>query len=108
MSLFQRFDNGNGILSLAEVDRTVIHWYPEFGTNRQAMIRAFNAADTSRFKEFQRLIGLLYYYTELSNLFGQLNTNKDENDLREEFNRIDINHGKYILFNEVRSILYVT
>jgi hypothetical protein len=45
--LFQEFDNGNGILSLAEVDRAIIHWHPEFGTNRQAMMRAFKAADTN-------------------------------------------------------------
>ncbi len=45
--LFQQFDNGNGVLSLAEVDRAIIFWHPEFGTNRQAMIRAFKAADTN-------------------------------------------------------------
>ncbi|CAF4746627.1 unnamed protein product [Rotaria socialis] len=124
--LFQRFDNGNGILSLAEIDRAVIHWYPEFGTNRQAMIRAYKAADWDgsgfiELKEFQRLIDLLYYYNRLSDLFGQLDTNKDkrisfiefkkgyklvgqsnipENHIREEFNRIDTNHGGYILFDE--------
>jgi hypothetical protein len=32
---------------LAEVDRAIIHWHPEFGTNRQAMLRAFKAADTN-------------------------------------------------------------
>jgi len=68
------------------------------------------------------LIDLLYYYNELSTLFGQLDTNKDkrisfnefkkghelinqsdvdENHLRQEFNRIDTNHGGYILFDEV-------
>ncbi|CAF1203889.1 unnamed protein product [Rotaria sordida] len=124
--LFQRFDNGNGILSLAEVDRAVIHWFPEFGTNRQAMLRAFKTADTNgtgfiEFKEFHHLIDLLYYYNKLSDLFGQLDTNKDkrisfnefkkghelightnidEGHLREEFNRIDTNHGGYILFDE--------
>ncbi|CAF0873826.1 unnamed protein product [Rotaria sp. Silwood1] len=124
--LFKRFDNGNGILSLAEVDRAIIFWYPEFGTNRQAMLRAFKAADTNgtgfiEFKEFHRLLDLLYYYNQLSDLFGQLDTNKDkrisfnefrkghelmglshinDNHLREEFNRIDTNHGGYILFDE--------
>ncbi|CAF1576844.1 unnamed protein product [Rotaria magnacalcarata] len=62
--LFQRFDNGNGILSLTEIDRVVVHWYPEFGTNRQAIIRAYRAADSDRsgfieLKEFQCLIALL-------------------------------------------------
>jgi hypothetical protein len=32
---------------LAEVDRAVIFWHPEFGTNHQAMLRAFKAADTN-------------------------------------------------------------
>ena len=42
-----QYDNGNGILPLAEVDGTIIHWHPEFGTNRQAIIRAFKAADAN-------------------------------------------------------------
>jgi len=32
---------------LAEVDRAVTFWHPEFGTNHQAMLRAFKAADTN-------------------------------------------------------------
>ncbi|CAF1169894.1 unnamed protein product [Adineta steineri] len=125
--LFQDFDNGNGILSLAEVDRAIIHWHPELGTNRQAMLRAFKAADTNNsgfveLKEFRHLINLLYFYNKLSTLFGQLDTNHDkrisfsefvkgheligdedtdEDELRHEFNRIDTNHGGYILFDEV-------
>ncbi|UJR38419.1 hypothetical protein I4U23_031087 [Adineta vaga] len=124
--LFQQFDNGNGILSLAEIDRAIIHWYPEFGTNRQAMLRAFKAADSNKsgfveLKEFCHLIELLYYYNELSDLFEQLDKNKDKRisfnefkkgheligqsnldheDLKKEFNRIDTNHGGYILFDE--------
>ncbi|CAF4303673.1 unnamed protein product, partial [Rotaria sp. Silwood2] len=81
--LFQRFDNGNGILSLAEIDRAIIYWYPEFGTNRQAILRAYKAADANgsgfvEFKEFRRLIDLLYYYNKLSDLFAQLDTNKNK------------------------------
>ena len=74
------------------------------------------------FPEFHRLIQLLYYYNELSNLFGQLDTNKDkrisftefkkghqligqtnfdDHQLKEQFHRIDTNHGGYILFDEV-------
>ncbi|CAF1266037.1 unnamed protein product [Rotaria sordida] len=125
--LFRQFDNGNGMLSLAKIDRAIIYWYSEFGTNRQAMLRAFKAADTNdtrfiEFKEFHRFLDLLYYYNQLSDLFGQLDTNKDkrisfnefkkefelirysstdEKSLRQEFNRIDTNHGGYILFDEV-------
>ena len=50
--LFRQFDNGNRILSLAEVDRAVIYWHPEFGTSRQAIIRAFRAADTNGVRFF--------------------------------------------------------
>ncbi|CAF4083012.1 unnamed protein product, partial [Adineta steineri] len=124
--LFQEFDNGNGKLSLAEIDRAVIYWHPEFGTNRQAILRAYKAADVDKtgfveLKEFRRLINLLYFYNELSGLFGQLDTNHDkrisfsefkkghelmsvedidEYALRKEFHRIDTNHGGYILFDE--------
>ncbi|CAF0930088.1 unnamed protein product [Adineta steineri] len=72
-------------------------------------------------REFRRLINLLYFYNELSGLFGQLDTNHDkrisfnefkkgheligdedidEYALRKEFHRIDTNHGGYILFDE--------
>ena len=75
------------------------------------------------FPEFHHLIELLYYYNELSNLFGQLDTNKDKRisysefkkghqligrtdlddyQLKEEFHQIDTNHGGYILFDEVK------
>ena len=77
------------------------------------------------FKEFRRLIELLYYYNELSDLFRQLDTDRDKrisfsefkkgheligqfnthgNHLREEFDRIDTNHGGFILFDEVCEI----
>lgn len=76
------------------------------------------------FREFRRLLDLLYYYNELSSLFGQLDTNKDkrisfsefkkghqlmgqshldDDALKEEFRRIDTNRGGYILFDEVSS-----
>lgn len=74
------------------------------------------------FREFRRLIELLYYYNNLSQLFGQLDTNKDkrisfdefkkghqliginntsESSLKKDFDLIDTNHGGYILFDEV-------
>jgi len=36
---------------LAELDRAIIHYYPQFGTNKQAIMRAYKAADTSGVKE---------------------------------------------------------
>jgi hypothetical protein len=45
--LFARFDaNGNGGLSLAEVDKAVLELYPEFN-NKPALLRAHSAADVS-------------------------------------------------------------
>ena len=41
------FDNGNGRLSLAEIDRAVTHFYPQFGTNKKAIMRAYKEADSS-------------------------------------------------------------
>jgi hypothetical protein len=32
---------------LAELDRAIIHFYPQFGTNKKAIMRAYKAADTS-------------------------------------------------------------
>lgn len=86
----------------------------------------FSSIDTQsgfvEFKEFHHLLELLYHYNELSQLFGQLDTNRDkrisfvefkkghelighshvnENQLKEDFNRIDTNRGGYILFDEV-------
>lgn len=70
------------------------------------------------------MLELLYHYNELSDLFGQLDTNKDKRisfnefkkgheligqshldgaQLKKEFDRIDTNHGGYILFDEVRA-----
>lgn len=45
LQLFHTFDNGNKILSVAEFDRAVRWWYPEFGTDPQALRRAFKEAD---------------------------------------------------------------
>ena len=145
--LFKEFDNGNGILSLAEVDRAILHWYPHFGTNRQAMMRAFKAADLNQvglsecgvvsridrclsflqngfveLAEFTRLVQLLFYYNQLSDLFAQLDQNRDrrisltefqkghqllglahvdDEQMKEEFQAIDTNNGGFILFDEV-------
>jgi hypothetical protein len=47
IQLFKKFDNGNGRLSLAEIDRAIIDYYPQFATNKKAIMRAYKAADTS-------------------------------------------------------------
>ncbi|CAF1013027.1 unnamed protein product [Didymodactylos carnosus] len=125
--LFKAFDNGNGHLSLAEIDRAVTYFYPQFGTNKQAIMRAYKEADTSgngfvELNEFGKIIDLLLYYDDISKVFQQLDRNKDKRisfeefkkgheildieyddnvQLKQEFNSIDTNHGGYILFDEV-------
>lgn len=74
-------------------------------------------------KEFEKIVELLTYYNEISQLFEQLDKNNDdritfsefkkgfsllneddtdEDYLREEFSKIDTNGGGHILFDEVR------
>ena len=75
--------------------------------------------------EFERLIDLRYYYNDMYKKFQQLDKNNDKRisflefkkgheiigleastseELKKEFNKIDINHGGYILFDEVRIV----
>ena len=45
--LFERVAaNGNGALSLAEIDKAVVDLWPQF-TNRPALVRAYHSADKS-------------------------------------------------------------
>ncbi|CAG8613632.1 12262_t:CDS:2, partial [Ambispora gerdemannii] len=125
--VFNVFDyNGNGILSLAEIDRAVIELYPHLAEDKPAIMRAYKATDTSKdgfidFEEFGRLIDLLFYYNELFKLFSKLDINKDRRinfeefkkghelmgiqartkaELQKAFDAIDTNLGGYILFEE--------
>ncbi|CAF1029993.1 unnamed protein product [Adineta steineri] len=126
--LFKQFDNGNGHLSLAEIERAVIYFYPQFGTNKKAILRAYKAADTSgnglvELKEFDKIVQLLKQYDEISKIFEELDTNDDhrinfqefqkgfnllgensldEDSLKQEFDTIDSNDGNSILFDEVK------
>ncbi|CAG8518141.1 5625_t:CDS:2, partial [Ambispora gerdemannii] len=125
--VFNVFDyNGNGILSLAEIDKAVIELYPKLAKDKPAIMRAYKAADTSKdgfidFQEFGRLVDLLFYYNQLFKLFSQLDIDKDrrisfeefkkghelmgihartKKALKEAFDSIDTNLGGYILFDE--------
>ena len=69
--------------------------------------------------EFSRLIELLAYYNEIRDLFAKIDLDNDrrisfdefrqghkqlglgEDQLQEEFDAIDANHGGFILFDEV-------
>ncbi|CAB4414428.1 unnamed protein product [Rhizophagus irregularis] len=125
--IFNFFDsNGNGILSLAEIDKAVVEIYPQLAEDKPAVRRAYKAADTSKdgfinFKEFGRLIDLLYYYNNLFQVFKKLDIDNDRRinfnefkkgyelmgikvdsseELKSKFDEIDTNHGGYILFEE--------
>jgi Ca2+-binding EF-hand superfamily protein len=125
--IFDFFDyNGNGILSLAEIDKAVIELYPHLAKDKPAIIRAYKAADTSQdgfidFKEFGRLIDLLHYYSELFKIFKKLDVDNNrridfeefkkgheligisvasEKELQAKFDEIDTNQGGHILFDE--------
>lgn len=124
--LFKEFDNGNGHLSLAEIDRAVKHFHPELGTNKKAMMRAYKAADNSgngfiELREFEKILNFLQYYDSLSKIFEEIDTDDDhrvsfdefkmgieqlgedyssEAQLKKDFKAIDTNGGGYILFDE--------
>ncbi|CAH1767487.1 2905_t:CDS:2, partial [Entrophospora sp. SA101] len=125
--IFNKFDyNGNGILSLAEIDKAVIELYPHFAKDKPAIMRAYKATDVSKdgfvdLSEFGNLLDLLYYYDDLYKQFQKLDKNKDkrisyaefkkghelvginansDEELKAEFDKIDTNHGGYILFEE--------
>jgi Ca2+-binding EF-hand superfamily protein len=74
-------------------------------------------------KEFGKIVELLHFYDEINKVFEELDTNgdhrisfsefkkgfhllnedySDEHYLKDEFNKIDTNHGGFILFDEVR------
>ncbi|RIA84017.1 hypothetical protein C1645_742649 [Glomus cerebriforme] len=124
--VFDIFDyNGNGVLSLAEIDRAVIELYPDLAKNKLAIMRAYKAADTSKdglidFNEFERLINHLHYY-ELLMMCKKIDKNNDnlinfmefkkghklmgiivnsDRKLKEKFNEIDTNKDGYIFFEE--------
>ncbi|CAG8694859.1 1567_t:CDS:2, partial [Cetraspora pellucida] len=130
---FKKFDNNdNGILSLAEIDKAVIYLYPQFSDKKPVLMRAYKSADASKDgfierDEFPRLIELLYNYNELYDLFQQLDQDKDKrinfeefkkgyklmgihrlsnDEIKAEFDKIDTNHGGYILFEEAQCLIY--
>lgn len=124
--LFVRFDyNGNGILSLAEIDKALTEQYPRLAKSKPALLRAYKAADATgdglvQFAEFENLVSYLHTYDEyfrrfqgmdvngdrrvsleeFSNAYGRAFGVEDEADAREVFNSIDTNGGGFILFDE--------
>ena len=101
-SYWPAFDvNGNGYLSLAEVDKGVIDviQLPELFELKPVLIRAFNAAKTklkasSKYgddyvskAEFKYLLQYLKEYTNYWVVFNEIDTSKDRRISLEEFEK---------------------
>eukprot|EP00760_Papus_ankaliazontas_P034431 PhM_4_TR7188/c0_g1_i1/m.29959 len=123
--LFARCDpNGNGVLSLAELDLAVMTLWPHYN-NKPAIMRAYKAADKNGSgwlgkKEFKFFLRFLVHYNDVWRKFDALDTSRDrrvtyeefaagqkkvglaldENALRAAFSDMDKNGGGYVLFDE--------
>ena len=124
-ALFERLDfNGNGMLSLAELDKACVEIWPKFN-NKPAIMRAYKAADANNSgfisrKEFTLFLRFLVRFNELWNVFTQIDSNGDRRlnceefitgakllrldkspvELRAIFNEMDTNRGGVVLFDE--------
>eukprot|EP01052_Picozoa_sp_SAG31_P049628 SAG31_NODE_10956_length_1079_cov_0.942857_1_plen_212_part_01 len=83
--------NGNGMLSLAEVDKAVVELFPDFD-HKPALMRAYKAADVSgdgliRRNEFRLLLKYLVYFNDLWDRFDEIDSDDDRRVTLEEFKR---------------------
>jgi len=125
--LWKRIDfNGNGCVSLAEIDKWVVEQYPLLNHKpaliraQQATLKAGNGDDWVQKKEFKSLLVNLFYFNKLFWLFDQADEGKDRRmDFKEfqfclsmcgiklsptkakaEFDKVDVNGGGQVLFDE--------
>ena len=73
--------NGNGILSLAELDKACVQIWPQFN-HKPAIMRAYKAADKSGNgfigrKEFSYFLKYIVHYNELWRTFQQIDRSND-------------------------------
>ncbi|KAI8823700.1 uncharacterized protein EV422DRAFT_366731 [Fimicolochytrium jonesii] len=123
-NLWKTFDyNGNGILSLAEIDRAIIQSFPQYASRKPVIMRAYKATDASKDgfvdrKEFGRLMSYLENYDRFYTQFQKLDKDGDHrvdfaefskgwkslgldgDSARSTFDQIDKNKGGYVLFDE--------
>ncbi|CAG8689318.1 22391_t:CDS:2 [Dentiscutata erythropus] len=126
-NLFNTFDtNGNGKLSYSEIESVVLRTYPQFNSRKKVIMRAYQDADASKngyieINEFAILLDALNHYYELYDIFqkvdkdndGRINFDEFKNgskdlklfefsdaELKLEFDKIDMNRGGLILFDE--------
>ena len=122
--LWDKLDNnGNGIVSLAEIDAFAIYTYPLLN-KKPALMRAYKKTverDADEFvhkNEFLNLITNLFYFNRIYYVFNEIDTDGDHridlNEFKQSFSllklgrckaetvfkEIDTNNGGYILFDE--------
>jgi Ca2+-binding EF-hand superfamily protein len=122
MALFDSLDpNGNGMLSLAELDKGIVTSYPQFN-NKPAIMAAYKASDRNgdgliRRSEFGYFLRFIKYYNNLWHVFegidadGDRRISKDEfvaakldlgaDDAAQTFDAMDENGGGMVLFDEL-------
>ena len=119
--------NGNGIVSLAELDKWIVQSFPLLN-NKKALFRAFarttskdgNGDDWIQRREFKALLVNVIYFNRAFELFDKIDTGRDQrvdfdeffsavsrlglgldrNQALAEFRRIDSNGGGQLLFDE--------
>jgi len=125
--MWTRLDfNGNGVVSLAEIDKFVVEAYPILN-HKPALMRAYKKTikdgdgdDWVEKKEFKMLLGNLFYFNKLFWLFDSVDEDKDRRmteqefkqclvvagvkmgaaKISQEFKKLDANGGGVVLFDE--------
>jgi len=124
-NLWRRIDyNGNGMVSLAEIDKLVVERYPDLN-NKPALMRAYKATTRGgdayvQKHEFRGLLrNLLYFnkvwslyeiadsdddrrmtFQEFKTVYPKLGINITAATARDEFDFMDRNGGGMVLFDE--------
>eukprot|EP00854_Cymbomonas_tetramitiformis_P017787 gene17787-21184_t len=125
LKLFDEFDfNGNGILSLAEIDKVICDKYPPLN-HKPALIRAYYASDKNKSgfiskHEFRTMIANVIYFNQVWEKFEEIDSDHDRRLSRDEwlqgcsvvgvnstrseagakYDEIDENNGGTVLFKE--------
>jgi len=121
--------NGNGVVSLAEIDKWVVENYPLLN-HKPALMRCYKCTiksgdyhdDFVHRKDFKRLIVNLFYFNKLYWVFSEANSGDDTDrrmdvnefltclticnvqmsavEAQREFRKVDLNGGGFVLFDE--------